>query len=184
MKKYLICLLILALLGVFYVASSYNTLVRLNETADGQWAQVVTQYQRRFDLIPNIVEAVKGFSKQEQTVFGQIAEARTRYSGATTIEGKVKAASQVESSLGRLLVVAENYPDLKSSQLFGNLSTELEGSENRISVERKRFNDTVKSYNLLVKSVPSSWVASQFGFEERSYFEATSGAENAPKVQF
>ena len=184
MKKYWIGLAILLLLAAFYLFSTYNRLVTLNEGADSQWAQVETQYQRRFDLIPNVVSTVKGFAKQEQSVFGEIAEARTKYSGASTINDKVNAANQVESSLGRLLVIAENYPDLKSSQLFSNLNIELEGSENRISVERKRYNDTVQSYNLLVKSVPSSWIASRSGFIERSYFKSISAAQNAPTVQF
>ncbi len=184
MKKYFIGFIVFVVLSFFYLSSSYNRLVSLNESADSQWAQVETQYQRRFDLIPRVVESVKGFANQEQSVFAKIAEARTRYSGAIKTEDKVRAANQVESALGRLLVVIENYPDLKSSELFRGLVVELEGAENRISVERKRYNDTVKEYNLSTKSFPSSLVASYFGFEDRSYFESTIGAENAPEVKF
>ena len=184
MKKYLIGIVIIILLIALYFFTTYNRLITLNEAADGQWAQVETQYQRRFDLIPNIVSTVKGFAKQEQTVFSDIAAARTKYAGSSSINDKVNAANQVESSLSRLLVIAENYPDLKSSQLFSDLNTSLEGTENRISVERKRYNDTIQSYNLLVKGVPSAWVASRMGFVERSYFQSAPTAQNAPTVQF
>jgi LemA protein len=184
MKKVLIGIIVLALFGAIYLFTTYNSLVSSNEFVDGQWAQVETQYQRRFDLIPNIVQTVKGFAKQEQSVFADIAEARTRYSGATSVADRVRTANQVESALSRLMVVVENYPDLKSSQLFTQLNVELEGTENRISVERKRFNDAIKEYNLQIKRVPSSWVASYFGFEEREYFESAEGSEVVPPVQF
>jgi LemA protein len=184
MKKILIGIAVVAFLGSIYLFTTYNSLVSSNESVDAQWAQVETQYQRRFDLIPNIVQSVKGFAKQEQTVFADIAEARTRYSGATSVGDKVHNANQVESALSRLLVVAESYPDLKSSQLFTQLNVELEGTENRISVERKRFNDLIQSYNLRIKRAPSSWVAGYFGFEEREYFESAKGSEIAPQVNF
>ena len=184
MKKYLFGLVVLLSLVALYIFLSYNGLVSSNEMADSQWAQVETQYQRRFDLIPRVVESVKGFATQEKTIFADIAEARTRYSGAEKIEDKVRAANQVESILGRLLVITENYPDLKSSELFKGLLVELEGAENRISVERRRYNDTIREYNLSTKRFPSFLVASYFGFEERSYFESAPGAENAPEVGF
>lgn len=184
MKKIVILILVIVVLLGLYTVSTYNGLVGLNITADTQWKQVESQYQRRFDLIPNVVESVKGVMKQEQEVFGAIAEARTKYSGATTANEKAAAAGQVESALGRLLVIAENYPQLKSSDTAQSLIAELSGTENRISVERMRFNDSVKSYNLKVMRFPSSMIASIFGFDERAYFEATKGAEVAPQVKF
>jgi LemA protein len=180
---------LLAIVGVvvvvgLYAFSVYNGLVTKNEAVDAQWAQVETQYQRRFDLIPNLVESVKGIMKQEQTVFTAIADARTRYSGAATVDQKAAAAGQVESALSRLLVIMENYPQLKSAETVQTLMSQLEGTENRISVERKRYNDGVRDFNLSVKRFPGSVLASLFGFKERSYFDAAAGAENAPQVQF
>ena len=184
MKKTLLVIALIVLLIAGYSWSSYNRLVSLNETATAQWHQVETQYQRRFDLIPNLVESVKGTMKQEQAVFTAIADARTRYSGATTVNDKAAAASQVESALGRLLVITENYPTLKSSDTVVNLMTQLEGTENRVSVERTRFNTDVQAYEVAIKRFPSSVIASAFGFSDLSYFEAAAGAESAPKVQF
>lgn len=163
---------------------SYNSLITGSEAVDNQWAQVETQYQRRFDLIPNLVESVKGIMNQEQEIFTAIAEARTRYSGAQSVDEKAQAAGQVESALGRLLVITENYPQLKSSETVQTLMAQLEGTENRVSVERSRFNDTVRDYNLLTKRFPGMVFAKIFGFEARSYFEAATGADTTPKVQF
>ena len=184
MKKTLIIVGIIVLLIVIYCFSTYNSLITLNINADTQWKQVETLYQRRFDLIPNLIESVKGVMKQEQTVFTAIADARTKYSGAVSADAKAKAAGEVESSLGRLLAIIENYPELKSSEAMQTFMSQQEGSENRISVERMRFNDSVRSYNLKVMRFPSSILASMFGFDERSYFEATKGSENAPQVKF
>jgi LemA protein len=183
-KKILIGIVVAAALIVLWGFSTYNSLITLNTNADTQWQQVETNYQRRFDLIPNLVESVKGIMKQEQEVFNAIALARTRYSGATTPDAKAAAAGQVESALGRLLVITENYPDLKSAGTVQTFMSQLEGSENRISVERMRFNETVRDYNLKVQRVPSSIIASIFGFEKRSGFEATEGSEVAPQVKF
>ncbi|MFA6602122.1 MAG: LemA family protein [Candidatus Paceibacterota bacterium] len=184
MKKTLwIILAVVIVLGI-YATVTYNGLVSLNVSADTQWKQVETQYQRRFDLIPNLVESAKGVMKQEQAVFTAIADARTKYSGAVTPNEKAAAATQVEGALGRLLVITENYPVLKSSDTVQSLMTQLEGTENRVSVERMRFNTSVQNYNLKVMRFPSSLVASMFGFGERTYFEAISGAENAPEVEF
>jgi len=180
----LIIVLVIVLTLGLYCLSTYNSLVTLNVSADTQWKQIETQYQRRFDLIPNLVESAKGVMKQEQAVFTAIADARTRYSGAITTNDKVVAASQVESALGRLLVITENYPQLKSSEVVQSLMVDLEGSENRVSVERTRFNESVKTYNLKVMRFPSSIIAGIFGFGAREYFNATAGAENAPKVSF
>ena len=164
--------------------SSYNGFVTKNEAVDGQWAQVETQYQRRFDLIPNLVESVKGAMGQEQEVFKMIADARTQYSGAVGTDAKVAAASQVESALGRLLVIMENYPQLKSIDAVQTFMAQLEGTENRVSVERGRFNDTVRTLNVAVKRFPGNLLAGMFGFGERAYFEVAEGVQNAPAVQF
>jgi LemA protein len=182
MKKTLVIALVIAVLLVLYGWSSYNSLVSMRETATAQWHQVETVYQRRFDLIPNLVASVQGAMKQEQTVFTALAEARTRYAGAATVNDKAAAASEVETSLGRLLAVIENYPTLKSSDAVQNLMSQLEGTENRISVERQRYNDDVQAYETSIKHFPRSVVASMFGFGDMNYFEAQSGAENAPKV--
>ena len=182
MKKSTIVIIVIIVIILLYGWSTYNGLVTKRETATAQWQQVETQYQRRFDLIPNLVESVKGAMKQEQTVFTALAEARTKYSGAVTVNDKALAAGQVETALGRLLAVVENYPTLKSSETVQNLMTQLEGTENRVSVERQRFNDDVKLYEMSIKKFPSSIFASLFGFGDMSYFEAQAGAENAPKV--
>ncbi len=185
MKNILIALAVPAviiLVIVMWAAGQYNMFVGLDQSVTNQWAQVETQYQRRFDLIPNLVNSVKGFLAQEQAVFGQIAEARTRYAGAQTVDEKAQAATQVESALGRLLVVMENYPQLRSNETVAQLMDELAGTENRISVERRRYNDVVKEYNLKVTQVPGRLLASIFGFGPKSYFESAQGAEVAPTV--
>lgn len=173
-------IVVLVLWGIM----SYNGFVRQNTQIDTQWAQVENQLQRRFDLIPNIVNTVKGVAKQEKEVFGAIAEARTRYSGAKTPDQKAQAATQVDSALSRLLVIAENYPTLQSSQAYRDLIVSLEGTENRIAVERMKYNDDVKVLNTQVKVFPTSIVASIFGVKERSYFEVSAEAKSVPKVDF
>lgn len=176
-------LVVVVLIGGWAI-SKYNSFVRLNEQITAQWSQVENQYQRRFDLIPNIVNTVKGVAKQEQAVFGEIAEARTRYSGAVTSDEKAAAASQVEGALGRLLVIAENYPVLQSSQAYRDLIVSLEGTENRISVERMNYNNMVKTLNAEIKTFPTSILASIFGVNERAYFEVPKENQVAPKVEF
>jgi LemA protein len=183
MKTILGVLLGVVVLGGIYYWTTYNSLVALNENVDNQWAQVETQYQRRFDLIPNLVESVKGIMAQEQTIFTAIAEARTRYSGASSVNDKAAAATEMEGALGRLLVVMENYPQLRSSENVQQLMVQLEGTENRISVERKRFNDMVRDYNVRIKQIPARWIASSLGYSERNYFEAVEGSEAAPAVK-
>jgi LemA protein len=162
----------------------YNGLVTKSQAVDAQWAQVETQYQRRFDLIPNLVNSVKGIMKQEQTVFDAIAQARTQYGSATTVDAKAQAAGQVETALGRLLAIVENYPELKSSQNVTSLMDELAGTENRISVERRRYNDLVRDYNTQIKTFPTNMLAGTFGFSEKQYFQSVTGANQAPKVEF
>lgn len=182
-KKILIGVAIIIVIIFLYGLSVYNGLISSNESVNGQWAQVETQYQRRLDLIPNVVNAVKGIMNQEQAIFGEISAARANYAGAQTVDGKVKAANEVEGSFSRLLAIMENYPQLKSSENVQSLIVELEGAENRVSVERKRFNDAVLAYNLIAKRFPSGIIAGIFGFSEKTYFESISGAETAPKVE-
>ena len=185
MKNFSIKTIIISVIGlllVLFVWSSYNSLTRASIAVDTQWAQVETVYQRRFDLIPNLVASVQGIMKQEKEVFLAIADARTRYSGAVTPSDKAAAASQVEGALGRLLVITENYPTLKSSDAVQSLMAQLEGSENRISVERNRYNQEVSAYNLMTKTFPKNLLAKLFGFSEKSFFKADAPASSAPKV--
>jgi LemA protein len=181
-KTYFIVIAAIIIVGI-YVGSAYNSLVKNTTAADTQWAQVETQYQRRFDLIPNLVAAVKGAMKQEQAVFGAIADARTRYTNAKSVNEKAIAAGEIESSFARLLVVMENYPQLKSAENVLALQSQIEGTENRISVERGRYNDAVKAYNLGVVQFPSSLIASMFGFSSRTYFTSAVGTDVAPEVK-
>ena len=182
--KTLIIVLIVLVILIGWTVSKYNIFVTQGEQITAQWAQVENQYQRRFDLIPNIVNTVKGVAKQEQAVFIAIAEARTRYSGATTPDQKAQAATQVESALGRLLVIAENYPVLQSSQAYRDLIVSLEGTENRISIERMKYNDLVRVFDTNVKRFPTSIIASLFGVIERAYFDVPKENQQAPTVSF
>ena len=175
---------VVVLVGGIFLFGTYNSLVAKSQTVDAQWAQVETQYQRRYDLIPNLVNSVKGIMAQEQTVFNAIAEARTRYTGAQTTDEKAAAAGDVEAALGRLLVVMENYPQLRSIEAVTQLMDELAGTENRISVERRRYNDDVRTYNTAIKTFPTNLLAGMFGFTEKQYFESVSGADQAPVVEF
>lgn len=182
MKKTLIVLAVVVLLVGGYVWSTYNRLISTNEAISNQWAQVETQYQRRFDLIPNLVESVKGVMAQEEKIFGDLAKARSSYSNASDANQKAEAATQVEGSLSRLIAIMENYPDLKSSENVQTLMAQLEGTENRISVERKRYNDEVKNFNVIIKRFPTNIIANQTGYSAKNYFEAEAGTEVAPKV--
>jgi LemA protein len=184
MKKLTLVLVAVAIVLGLSLVSSYNGLVTLSQNADRQWAQVETQYQRRYDLIPNLVSSVEANLKQEQKVFADIAQARTRYAGATTIDDKTQAASELESAVSRLLVIMENYPELTSQQSVSKLMDELAGTENRISVERRRFNEEVTNYNLSVRRFPGSLMANLFHFAPRPLFESTAGADQAPAVNF
>lgn len=184
MNKKTLIIIGIAVVVALYGFMTYNGLVGKNEAVDGQWAQVESQYQRRFDLIPNLVDSVKGSMKQEQAVFLAIADARTKYAGAGTIDEKAKAAGEVEGAFARLLVVMENYPQLQSSTNVQTLMAQLEGAENRVSVERQRFNDAVRVLNVAVKAFPGNMFAKLFGFRERVYFEAVEAAAEAPKVNF
>jgi LemA protein len=186
--KALIAIGIIVLL-IFAGASSYigakNQMVTKNETVKAAWSQVDIVLQRRADLIPNLVETVKGFALQEQTVFGDIAKARSRLLSAATPSDKIAANQQLDGALGRLLVVVENYPQLKSNENFLRLQDELAGTENRIAVERKRYNDALQDYNTYIGLFPNSFWAGIAGFKRNdAYFAASEGAKTAPKVDF
>ncbi len=176
-------LLVVLIIGGSLVGR-YNGLVRTNEQIDGAWAQVENVLQRRADLISNLVETVKGFAAQEREVFEQVSNARSRLAGAVSPAEAAAANAGVTSALGRLLAIAENYPDLRSSQNFLRLQDELAGSENRIAVERRRYNDAVREYNTSVQVFPTNMIASTFGFGPREYFEAEEGATEVPEVVF
>lgn len=182
-NKFVIGLLALVALIALWMWSSYNSLVKANLAVDTQWAQVEAQYQRRFDLIPNLVASVEGIMTQEKDIFSAIANARQGYAGARNVNEKAEAASRLEGALGRLLVITENYPQLNSSQNVKDLMTQLEGTENRISVERNRYNDQVNAFNQKVMTFPGSLIASMFGFEKREFFKASDQAANAPAVK-
>ncbi|MFH0799904.1 MAG: LemA family protein [Pseudomonadota bacterium] len=163
----------------------YNSLVTLNESVSTAWAQVENVLQRRNDLIPNLVNTVKGYAAQEQKVFIDVAEARSKVGGAKSIPDKVDANNQLTAALGRLLLVVERYPDLKSNQNFMALQDELAGTENRIAVERMRYNETVKEYNVFVRRFPNNMIAGIFGYaRENIYFKAEEAAKTAPNVDF
>ena len=163
---------------------TYNRLVTLDESAENAWANVDTVLQRRYDLIPNLVNTVKGFAKQEREVLTEVTRLRSQWAGAQNASQKAQAANQLESALGRLMVVVERYPELKSNQNFLALQDELAGTENRIAVERRRYNDAVRAYNTAIRRFPARIYASVFGFDRRTPFEAAEGAETVPAVEF
>ena len=154
------------------------------EEVDNKFAAVDTQLQRRADLIPNLVNTVKGYAKQEQDVINSVTEARAKLAGATTVSDKAKADEELTSALNRLMVVVENYPDLKSSQNFIQLSDELSGTENRIATARRDYNEAVKEYNLKIKRFPTNLMAGMFGYSQRDYFEASEQSKEVPNVNF
>jgi LemA protein len=163
---------------------SYNKFTTQEEAIKAQWSQVDNQLQRRNDLIPNLVETVKGFAAQEQSVFQSVADARAKMAGAQTPTDKIAAANAETTALSRLLVVVENYPQLKSDAQFMNLQSQLEGTENRIAVERMRYNEKVQEYNTSRRQFPANVTAKMFGFKEYPYFEAPAEAKGVPKVNF
>ncbi len=174
---------LLAVLGISLVGS-YNSFVRLSQQVDSQFANLEARLQRRFDLIPNLVETVKGHMAHEQEVFSNIADARARMAGARTVDERVAATNQLEGALSRLLVVMEAYPVLKAQESVSRLMDELAGTENRIAVERDNFNAVVQQYNTRIKSFPAVILANMFGYEARAYFQADPGAQQAPRVTF
>jgi LemA protein len=177
-------LVLLALLVGMSLVGRYNSLVTANEQVDAAWAQVQNVLQRRADLVPNLVETVKGYAAHEQEIFTAVAEARSRLAGAATPAEAEAANAALTSALSRLLAIVENYPDLKANQNFMQLQDELAGTENRIAVERMRYNEVVRALNTAIKRFPSNLVAGLFGFGERQYFEAGAEAQQAPRVQF
>jgi LemA protein len=188
MKAAIVILVVLLLLA-FVLGSAYvsrrNQMVVKREAVNAAWAQVDVVLQRRADLIPNLVQTVKGYAVQEQTVFGDIAAARAALIGAKTPSDKIAANGQLDGALSRLLVIVENYPQLKSNENFMRLQDELAGTENRIAVERKRYNDSVQDYNTYIALFPNSLVASFGGFTRNdAYFKTEEGARQAPKVNF
>jgi LemA protein len=185
MKKILIGLGIAVLLIIISFVSVYNGIVSKHETITANWAQVENQLQRRNDLIPNLVNTVKGYAVHEKTVFEDVTNARSQWAKAGTVEEKVKAASNIDAALARLLLVVENYPDLKADQTFLKLMDELAGTENRIAVERMRYNEAVRDYNITVKSFPGNLIGGMFGYKPATeYFKAEEGAKKVPEVRF
>lgn len=192
-RKIFIFAALMSFSTAFY-GCGYNTLVTLQETVSSSWSQVENQYQRRADLIPNLVSTVQGAADFEKSVLTEVTDARSRVgqmklsaddlSDPQKFQAYQQAQDQLSSALSRLLVVSENYPQLKSNENFLNLQSQLEGTENRISVERRRFNEAVQAYNTEVKSFPSLIMAKIFGFKEKEYFKSTPGSEKAPDVNF
>ena len=178
-------ILLVVLFAFGQYVSVKNTLVSKNESVKAAWSQVDIVLQRRSDLIPNLVDTVKGYAKQEQTVFGDIAKARSALLSAGSPQQKIAANGQLDGALGRLLVIVENYPQLKSNENFLRLQDELSGTENRIAVERKRYNDTLRDYNTYVQQFPNSLFAGFAGFKpNEAYFEASPGSREVPRVNF
>lgn len=189
-----VVLIITLVLMLFGVGCNYNAMVEKGEEVDAQWQQVETQYQRRMDLIPNLVNTVKGYASHENETYTAVTEARSAV-GNMTIDKSIlenpelfakyqEAQNNLSSALSRLIAVSENYPELKANQNFLSLQDELEGTENRIATERQRFNKLVKEYNVLIKRFPGNLFAKMYGFTEKEYFAAAAGAEKAPVVQF
>jgi LemA protein len=174
----------IVLLLAMTCVGKYNSLVEQQEGVDGAWAQVENVLQRRADLVPNLVETVKGFAAQEKEIFANVASARSRLLGAKGPAEAAEANQGLGTALGRLLAISERYPDLKSNQNFLRLQDELAGTENRIAVERKRYNEVVKTYNATIRKFPANLMAGVFGFDKKDYFEAEAGAEKAPTVKF
>ena len=176
--------LMLAVAAVVFAGCNYNRMVAMREHIEAAWAQVENQLQRRNDLIPNLVEVTRGYAKHEREVFDHVSDARARLLAGGSREEKIDAANQLSGALGRLLAISERYPDLKANQQFARLSDELAGTENRIAVERMRYNDAVRDYNAYIKSVPTSLYAGPLGFKPEKYFEAPAEAQKAPQVDF
>lgn len=183
MKGWIIAGVIIALVAVMGI-SGYNSLVSLNENVNGKWSQVENQLQRRADLVPNLVETVKGAAAQERQVIQSVTDARAKLAGAQGPAAKAEANSELSGALSRLLVVVENYPAIKTDQNFRQLSDELAGTENRLAVARKDYNDAVQVYNTRIQSFPTTIYAKMLGFGAKEYFKAEEGAKKTPQVKF
>jgi LemA protein len=179
-----IAVVVILIIIVLSIKGTYNSMVRMDEGVKAAWAQVENQLQRRYDLIPNYVETVKGYAKHEKEVFLRVTEARSKVGGATNIRDKIGANNELSSALSRLLVVVERYPDLKANQNFIRLQDELAGTENRIAVERRRYNEAVRAYNVKIRSFPTNILAGMFGFTKAEFFKVPEEAKEAPKVEF
>lgn len=190
----LIAFVVVIIIAVMWFSGKYNTLVSLEEGVNQAWSQVENQYQRRADLVPNLVNTVKGAADFEQGTFTAVTEARAKV-GQLNVSSDIlnnpqafrqfqNAQSELSSALSRLLVVSENYPQLRATENFRQLQAQLEGTENRISVERRKFNQTVQDYNTKIRQFPTAMIAGMFGFEKKQYFEAQPGSETAPEVKF
>lgn len=196
MKKSYIVIIVIAVVlvgGFVWIKNTYNGLVKADEGVGAAWAQVENVYQRRADLIPNLVATVKGYAAHEATTLEDVTAARARATQVVVDPSDLepediarfnKAQGELSSALGRLLMITENYPDLKANQNFRDLQAQLEGTENRIATERMKFNEAARSYNTLIRRFPDNIIASMFDFEKKGYFEAQEGAETAPKVEF
>jgi len=186
-KTLLIVLAVIVVLAIAlysFFAGNYNKFVKMDVGIKAAWSQVENQLQRRYDLIPNLVETVKGYAKQEHDVLVEVTNARSKVGGAGTVPDKIAANNELTGALSRLMVVVEKYPDLKSNQNFMKLQDELAGTENRIAVERMRYNESVKVYNEAIRSFPANFLAGMYGFREAAFFEAPKDAKAAPKVKF
>lgn len=177
-------LVVLVLASYSFVKGTYNTFVTMDEAVKASWSQVENQLQRRYDLIPNLVETVKGYAKHEKETLTEVTNARAKVAGAGTIGDKIKANNELSGALSRLLLVVERYPDLKANQNFIRLQDELAGTENRIAVERRRYNEAVQAYNVKIRSFPANLLAGMFGFKGAAFFEAPAAAKAAPQVKF
>lgn len=193
MKKSTIILIVIAVIAVIWGVSAYNGLVTLDENVNTEWANVETQYQRRADLIPNLVNTVKGYAAHESETLESVIAARSKATQITIDPANLTpeklaeyqaAQGAVTSALGKLLAISESYPDLKANQNFLELQAQLEGTENRINEARRKFNNVAKEYNTTIRRFPKSLLAGMFGFDKRAYFEAAEGAQNAPVVEF
>ena len=193
MKKSSIILIVIAVIAVIWGVSAYNGLVTMDENVNTEWANVETQYQRRADLIPNLVNTVKGYAAHESETLESVIAARSKATQITIDPANLtpeklaeyqEAQGAVTSALGKLLAISESYPDLKANQNFLELQAQLEGTENRINEARRKFNNVAKEYNTAIRRFPKSLLAGMFGFDKRAYFEAAEGAQNAPMVEF
>ncbi|MFH1474181.1 MAG: LemA family protein [Candidatus Aenigmatarchaeota archaeon] len=181
MKPWFLVLVVIAVIA-FWIIGAYNNFITLNQQIENQWAQVETQYQRRIDLIPNLINTAKGYMQFEKDLLEEITALRSQWGSTTNTDDKVNIGNALDSALGRLIAVFESYPTLQASQPIASLMINLEGTENRIAVERMRFNDRVRQYNTAVLTFPSNMFANMFGFSQRPYFESQEGAEIAPVV--
>ena len=180
-----VAVIVIIAFSVFgFVRGTYNQLVQMDESVNGAWAEVENNLQRRYDLIPNLVNTVKGFAQQEKDVLLGVTEARSKVGGAGNVNQRIEAENELSGALSRLLMVVENYPQLKSDANFRQLQDELAGTENRLAVARKRYNDVVRNYNVVLRSFPQNIIAGMFGFEKKDFYDAPEAAQATPEVQF